>query len=507
MKPMSCTRRRWLQISALAAVAGRLGRSAEKRPNILFCISDDQSYPHASAYGADWLKTPGFDRVAREGALFHHCFVSTPSCCPSRGSVLSGQDFYRLREASMNHTIWPKANDIPLYSDLLGEAGYLVGYTGKGWAPGNWKIAGREHNPAGPAYNDIETTPPATGMSSFDYAANFDAFLDERDAEQPFCFWAGFVEPHRVFEEGSGKRLGHKPKKIPTPGFYPEADAIRSDLADYAAEIEYYDGHLVKMLDSLERRGELDNTIVVVTSDNGMAFPRAKATVYDSGARMPLAIRWGNRVQPGRVVDDFVSFVDFAPTFLEAAGVAVPKSMTGRSLLPVLDADPSGRIDPDRDFAVFGIERHLPGSRADGAGYPIRAIRTADYLYIRNLTPDAPPVGEHPGVVWPDDDPTGGFGDTDGSPTKTYLWEQRDKHKTESAMAFGPRPAEQLFDVRRDPENLRNLAAEPGYAEIKQLLAAKLDGYLRRTDDPRAHGRGIELDEIMQRYPVLGSNQ
>jgi uncharacterized sulfatase len=407
----------------------------------------------------------------------------------------------------MNHTIWPKANDIPLYTDLLGDSGYLVGYTGKGWAPGDWKIAGRDHNPAGPVYNDITTTPPASGMSEFDYAANFNAFLDKRGADQPFCFWAGFVEPHRVFEEGSGVRLGHKPKKIPTPGFYPDSAEIRSDLADYAAEIEYYDGHLQKMLNDLERRGELDNTIVVVTSDNGMAFPRAKATVYDSGARMPLAIRWGDRLKPGRVVQDFGSFVDFAPTFLEAAGIAAPSSITGRSLMPVLEADPSGQIDPDRDFAVFGIERHFPGSRADGAGYPIRAIRTADYLYIRNLTPEAPPVGEHPGAVWPDDDPTGGFGDTDGSPTKTYLWNHRERHPVESGMAFGERPAEQLFDVRRDPNNLTNLAADGGYTEIKRLLAAKLDVYLKRTGDPRTHGRGGELDAVMKRYPTLGTNQ
>ena len=260
------------------------------------------------------------------------------------------------------------------------------------------------------------------------------------------------------------------------------------------------------MLDELERRGELDNTIVVVTSDNGMAFPRAKATLYDSGARVPLAIRWGARLRPGRVIEDFVSFTDFAPTFLEAAGVAVPPEATGRSLLPVLEAAPSGRIDPDRDHAVFGIERHFPGARPDGAGYPMRAIRTADYLYIRNLTPEAAAVGDRPGAVWPNDDDTGGFGDTDGSPTKTYLWNNRDRHQAEADMAFGKRPAEQLFDVRRDPANRDNLADDAGYAQIKRLLSAKLDRHRARTADPRIIGRGHELDAVMRRFPTLGSN-
>ena len=503
---MSSTRRTFLRQSGLALAATALPAQRPKRPNILFSISDDQSYPHASAYGADWIQTPAFDRVASEGALFHNCFVSTPSCGPSRGSVLSGQEFYRLREASMNHTIWPREDDIALYTDVLGGAGYHVGYTGKGWGPGNWQVARRAHSPSGPVYNDIKTTPPGVGIADMDYAANFTAFLDGRADDQPFCFWAGFIEPHRVFEDGIGIRHGKQLDEIDPPGFFPDVKEVRSDLADYAFEIEYYDKHLGRMLDELERRGELDNTIVVCTADNGMAFPRAKATVYDYGARVPLAIRWGDRVKPGRTVDDFVSFPDFAPTFLEAAGAPVPRQMTGRSLMPVLAATPSGQIDPDRNAAVFGIERHFPGSRPDGAGYPMRGLRTNDYLYIRNLEPERAPVGDHPGPVWPDDDPTGGFGDTDGSPTKTVLWERREEYSTLSKAAFGKRPAEELYDVRKDQFNQNNLASDPAFAQIKTLLGRKLDAHLRRTHDPRAFGRGDVFDRIMKQFPVLGSN-
>ena len=500
------TRRAFLRNAGLGLAAAALPAQRRERPNVLFCISDDQSYPHASAYGTQWIQTPAFDRVAGEGALFHNCFVSTPSCGPSRGSVLAGQEFYRLREASMNHTIWPKADDIALYTDILGDAGYHVGYTGKGWGPGNWKIAGREHSPSGPEYNSIQTTPPGEGIATMDYAANFEAFLDERDAEQPFCFWAGFIEPHRIFEDGIGVRHGKQLDPIEPPGFFPDVKEVRSDLADYAFEIEYYDKHLGRMLDELDRRGELDNTIVVCTADNGMAFPRAKATVYDYGARVPLAIRWGDRVKPGRVVDDFVSFPDFAPTFLEAAGAPVPRQMTGRSLIPVLAAGPSGQIDPNRTAAVFGIERHFPGSRPQGAGYPMRGIRTEDYLYVHNLEPGNNPVGDHPGPVWPNDDPTGGFGDTDGSPTKTFLWEHRGEYSTLAKAAFGKRPEEELYDVRKDPFNQNNLAADPAYSQIKALMRRKLDAHLRRTGDPRAFGKPEVFERTMKRYPVLGSN-
>jgi uncharacterized sulfatase len=260
------------------------------------------------------------------------------------------------------------------------------------------------------------------------------------------------------------------------------------------------------MLSLLEARGELDNTLIVVTSDNGMAFPRAKASVYEYGAHMPLAIRWGARVAPGRTIDDFVSHRDFAPTFLEAAGLPIPADMTGRSLMPILDSKESGQIDPTRDHAVFGIERHFPGSRPDGAGYPIRAIRTADYLYVRNLTPDATPVGDHPGLAWPPSDPTGGFGDTDGGPTKTYVWDHRQDQPRYAEMAFAKRPGEELYSVHDDPLDLVNRAEDPELGGIKTKLATQLDGYLAATVDPRATGNGALLDEVMSRYPVTGAN-
>ena len=490
------TRRQFLRRSLVAAAAA----PPERRPNILFCIADDHSHPHTGAYGCRFTRTPAFDRVARQGVLFRHAFVSTPSCCPSRGSVLAGQDFYRLRDASMNHTIWP--GGIPLYTDLLAQAGYHGGYTGKGWGPGNWKVSGRSFSPAGPEYNHARLTAPGKYISNIDYAANFRAFLARRPREAPFCFWAGFLEPHREYEPGIGLRHGKRLEDMQVPGFLPDSREVRSDLADYAFEIEWYDRQLGALLKILEDRGELDNTLVVVTADNGMPFPRAKANLYDYGARMPLAIRWGSRVKPGRVIDDFVSFPDLAPTFLEAAGLAAPAAMTGRSLLPLL----WGQAGPRRDQAVFGIERHFPGSRSGGAGYPCRAIRTKDHLYIRNLTPDRYPAGDRPGPAWPAGDPVGGFGDTDGGPAKTFLWENRDQYPELFRLSFERRPAEELYAMAEDPYSLKNLAADTRYAAVKEGLAARLESHLERTEDPRATGRGQMLDEVMTRYPSLGTN-
>jgi uncharacterized sulfatase len=370
---------------------------------------------------------------------------------------------------------------------------------------GNWQAAGWKENPCGPAFNQSRLKPPAQGISDIDYAANFAAFLQKRKAGEPFCFWAGFTEPHRVFPEGIGVRNGKRLDDVQVPPFLPDSHEVRSDLADYAYEVEWYDRHLHRMLAALERAGELDNTIIVVTSDNGMAFPRAKGNLYEYGVHMPLAIRWGNRVKAGRTVDDFVSFTDFAPAFLEAAGEAAPAGITGRGLLPLLTASGSGQIDAGRDSAVFGIERHFPGSRPGGAGYPSRAIRTREYLYIRNLTPERNPVGDRPGPVWPSGDPVGGFGDTDGGPAKTYLWQQRARHEELARLAFGKRPAEELYLVTRDPGNLKNLAGTAEHRDAQKRLAARLQEYLVKTRDPRASGEGETLDAVMKRFPSVSA--
>jgi N-sulfoglucosamine sulfohydrolase len=472
-----------------AFVGTAKGQSA-KRPNILLAIADDWSWPHAGAYGAKFVQTPAFDRVAREGALFTQAFCASPGCSPSRAALLTGRHTWELEHAGTHASSF--SDKLVVYPDLLEEAGYFVGFTGKGWGPGNFQAGGRSRNPAGPAFSQIKLEPPLKGISGTDYAANFQAFLLKSPAGKPFCFWYGGQEPHLGYEKGSGLKAGKRAEDVEVPAFLPDTPEVRSDLLDYAMEVEHFDRHLGRMLEALQKAGELDHTMVVVISDDGMPFPRAKANCYEYGTHVPLAIRWPARVKAGRTVDDLVSYIDLAPTFLEAAGVAVPK-MTGRSLTNVLVSEKSGIVDPSRNAVYSARERHS-SSRVNNLGYPIRMLRTHEHLYIRNFAPDRWPAGDPRGV----EGDAFGYYDIDGSPTKTLLAEAKDPQlRRFKDLAVAKRPAEELYDAKADPGNLVNLAGNPQHADVLARLRAQMDAELRRTGDPRMTANA----EIFETYP------
>ena len=270
----------------LLLVAGSLV-AADQRPNILVAISDDQSYPHASAYGYEAISTPSFDRVARMGLLFQGAFTPAPGCSPMRAAFLTGRNIWQIEQAGTHASSFPRKYEV--YQDRLEQAGYFVGYTGKGWGPGNWEDSGRERNPAGPSFSSKTLSAPA-GIRKTDYAANFAEFLTQRPQDKPFSFWFGSGEPHRSFKKGIGRSNGLDPDKVRIPPFLPDTPEVRDDILDYCYEIQWFDSHLGRMLDLLADAGELKNTLVIVTSDNGMAFPRAKANVYEYGIHMPLAV-------------------------------------------------------------------------------------------------------------------------------------------------------------------------------------------------------------------------
>ncbi len=482
------------------------GKQPSRPPNILFCISDDQSYPHASAYGDKAIRTPAFDRVAREGVLFHNAFAASPGCSPCRAAMLTGRHTWMIENAGTHASSFPA--QYLVYPDLLEGAGYAVGFTGKGWGPGNWDET-RSRNPAGPEYREIRTAPPFDGMSDIDYAANFAAFLDQKPADQPFCFWYGAHEPHRRFTKGSGVASGKNVADADPPPFLPDREEIRSDILDYAVEIEHFDLHLGRILDRLEQAGELDNTLVIFTSDNGMAFPRAKANCYEYGVHMPLAVRWAERVLAGREVDDLVGFVDLTATILDAAGVEHPgpHGLAGKSILPILESDKGGLIEPERDAVYFARERHS-SSRYNNWTYPQRGMRTHELLYIRNFKPERWPAGaprkyDEPGKLG---DPHGGYHDIDACPSLDFLIENRNDPEIRPffLMAVDKRPAEELFDIKKDPGCLDNLAAKPEFDEVRGVLAAKLDSYLKETGDPRANGNG-DIWESYKRYSPVRS--
>ncbi len=485
------TRRKLLAGSLALGGAACASRQGPRQPNILLVYSDDQSYPHASILGDAVVRTPAFDRVAREGVLFTHSFTACPSCTPSRSALLTGRHIWRSGEAGVLYGTLPP--EYPLFTHLLEDTGYHTGYVGKPWAPGDWRAGGLERHPVGKEYARRTEPEPPQGIDTRDYAANFKDFLAARPSGAPFFFFFGATEPHRDYEPGIGERSGLDPAKVEVPPYLPDAPEVRSELLDYYYEIEHYDRHLGRILDALERIGELDNTLVVVTSDNGMPFSRTKSTLYDGGTRMPTAVRWGDRVPSGRRVDDLVSHVDFAPTFLQAAGLEPAASHDGRSLMPLLLSSSGGRIEADRDHVITAMERHT-WCRPEGATYPMRAIRTHDYLYIRNFEPDRWPTGG-PDFISSNKAP---HGDIDDGPFKDFMLrpETRREYPLEFELGFGKRPLEELYDCRSDPHQVRNLAADPEHETVRAGLWARLEASLRESGDPRVDG-----EDPWQGYP------
>lgn len=505
------------KIFLLVLLAGLIAASVRKspdhdppviksgRPNILFAIADDQSFPHASAYGSKTFLTPAFDNVAARGVLFNNAFVAAPQCSPSRAALLTGRNIWQLEEAGTHSSYFPKK--FPVFTDALESSGYFIGYTGKPWGPGNFEGAGRSRNPVGPAFNRHEVTSRAAqGISRNDYASNFGEFLSQRQKGQPFFFWYGGMEPHRGYEEGSGAKAGLTITKSEIPGFLPDTDTVRSDLLDYALEIGWFDSHLGKMLAMLEDIGELENTIVVVTADNGMAFPYAKANLQEYGIHVPFAACGPGIAGAGRRVDDLVSLADLCPTFLEAAGLPVFEGVAARSLWPVLKSRKSGYVDQSRKYILAGRERHTH-ARPDNVGYPARAIRTKDYLYMVNFLPERWPLGDPPPrdhtgkAEGPDFKPiTEGYEDIDSSPSKTFLTTHRAVYPDLFRMAFEKRGREELYDIRADPYCLYNLASSKATEKIRQELEKELMGRLTLQGDPRVTGGG----EVFDSYPRFG---
>ena len=381
------------------------------------------------------------------------------------------------------------------YPFILEESGYFVGYTGKGWGPGFYKgvdISESDLNPAGYLFKGEKLNPPHSGISKKNYSGNFANFLKEVPKEAPFCFWLGTHEPHRSYELNSWMKEKRDTSKIKVPRYYPNDPKIIGDMADYDIEVEWFDKHLGKAIELLKKNKLFDNTIIIVTSDHGMPFPRVKGQIYEEGYSVPLIAVWKDKIKRGRIVSDFITFPDIAPTLMEIAGVPVLEQMTGKSFLKQLLSSDQGRIDVKRNFTLLGKERHDIG-RVEGdlysLAFPVRAIRTDDYLYVRNFIPKRWPVGN----------PEYGYLNCDNSPTKEVIIELKNDKILRKfyEMNFGKRPFEELYAIQKDPDCVNNLAEKIDYKKLKDSLWINLKKKLVEQQDPRILGK----DQIFDYYP------
>lgn len=482
-----------LSLVSLCLPLSSLHAQEKKQPNILFCIADDAGL-HMGAYGTKWVNTPGFDRVAKEGILFERAYTVNAKSSPSRAAILTGRNSWQLEDACNHNPFFPaKFKSFP---EALSENGYTVGYTGKGWSPG---IAidslGKQRKLTGVMWSSKKLTPPSSGISNIDYAENFNDFLNQRPKDKPFCFWFGALEPHRQYEYGSSLKVGKSIDQIDSvPAFWPDNEIVRTDMLDYAMEVEHFDTQLSRILKMLEDAGELNNTIIVVTSDHGMPFPRCKGQEYEYSNHIPMAVMWKNGIQnPTRKVNEYISFIDLAPTFLELAGLTAEKAhmkpITGRSFSDILK---NKKQNIDRDFVLIGKERHDVG-RPNDQGYPIRGIIRGDYLYLKNFKTNR----------WPACNPETGYLNVDESPTKTEVLKARRDSTTRKFwdLSFGKRQSEELYNIKTDKECMNNLVSQPKFKTLKNKLKKELYKKLTEQQDPRIIADGSIFDKYVYSQP------
>ena len=490
--------------------------AASNQPNILLLFADDLGR-YASAYADpkkpspnDIISTPAFDRVAKEGALFQNAFVSVPSCTPSRAALNTGRHFFRNASHSQLHHRWQKGVPDPFdkikgMPVTLQEGGYHIGLTYKLHMRASI-IGGKEniYDKAGGSLNQYSQfvtkakDKDAAKKTILDQVrGNFLNFLAKRKPGQPFFYSFNPTNTHRKWTRGSGKALwGLDPDELKgkLPPALPDTDVIREDMADYLGEAMAFDAACTVLIAELEKLGELDNTIVVISGDHGApGFPRGKCNMHDFGSRVLLAIRWPKHIAPGRDVNRPVSLIDLAPTFLAAAGLKSQDDPNGQNLLPGIA--PGSNDSKLRPWVLIGREVHVGTARKGNLPYPIRAIRTTNHLYVINFKPDRWPMGD-PFAIQTDSAPSfdklandtyAGFRDIDASPTKAWIVEHRNDESIARFLdfAWNKRPAEELYDLSKDPFQMNNLAGNPEYETVRKNLRAELMGELKANKDPR----------------------
>lgn len=431
------------------------------KPNILFVLSDDHSYPYLHCYGRTEMKTPNLDRFAAEGVKFHRMFTTAPQCVPSRASIMTGRSPVACRITRFSA---PLPRDEVTFPEILRkEGGYFVGVLGRtyhldgsGRGP---EISDRVFDEKGlRTFKERFNYVDATGQENV--PVRMKEFFDQRPKEKPYFLWVNFSDPHHPWNSGENPP---DPKSVTVPGFLPDLPGVRGDLARYEGEIEHMDGDFQTVLDIVKERAGLDNTLVIFMGDNGMAFPSGKGTLHDPGLNVPLLAWWPSVIKPGGESRALVSGEDIAPTCLEAAGLKVPERISGVSFLPALR---NGTFPAERKY-IFG-ERGPHGgatfnerTTANGVDYS-RCVRSGRYKLIYNVTPN---------LVYAPVDSTG-----DPSWQEMVKAHEAKNLATEFETLYftSPRSVYELYDLEIDPSELINLYGRKELAETERELKEAL---------------------------------
>ena len=451
---------------ALWLASSMMSARADDRPNLVLMIADDMAWDDCGAYGHPSIRTPNIDRLAREGLRFDRAFLTCSSCSPSRSSMITGR-YPHSTDAEELH--WPLPAAQVTFVEKLKGAGYWTAAAGK------WHLGEAVKNrfdvvhEGGSAAYQLPTGPEAAksknrmgnggAAGAESGCSQWVPTLRERPRDKPFFTWLAAFDPHRDYRNDTLAEP-HRREDVRVPPYLPDVPEVRDDLARYYDEITRLDSFVGAVLDELKAQGVVDNTLVLFLSDNGRPFPRCKTTVYDSGVRTPLIVRWPGHVRPGSTTDGLVSSVDIAPTFLELAGVTIPETVQGRSFADIL-------ADPSATTRRFVFAEHNWHDFADFS----RAVRSERYKYIRNFYPDlsgSPPA------------------DAVRSPTFVAMRTLRDAGKLTPAQLnpfVVPRPTEELYDLQADPDELQNLVGDPAYARTLEGLRRELTSWREETDD------------------------
>lgn len=443
-------------LSALMLLQASAEEPSRDRPNILFLLSDDHSYPYLGCYGDSNVRTPNLDRLAAAGMKFHGFFTAAPQCVPSRAALMTGRSPVAARITRFSS---PLPGDVITFPEMLRkQAGYFVGVCGRSYHLDGAKT-GDLLEKHGLRTFERRFDSVRTG-SDAETARQTAEFLDLKPAGKPFFLWVNFSDPHHPWNAPAADRPD--PATLKLPAHLPDLPGVRSQLADYCAEVNRLDQTVRKVLDVLTERGLEKNTLIVFCGDNGQALPHGKGSLYDPGCHVPLVVSWPGMVKPGTESRALLSGEDLAPTLLAAAGLEIPAAMSGASFLPVL----RGADHQAREFVFF--ERGPHGSapvtaNMNSSGYDLsRGVRSERYKFIYNCTPWIPysPVDSSGGAAW------------------TQIKAARDAGKltdgTQAAWFTAPRPVYELYDLQQNPAEMDNLSGKPEHAAIELKLRTAL---------------------------------